>query len=194
MPRQAKVERKAVLAAAAEIVRRDGEDAINARAIAKELGCSTQPVYSLFRNMEELRHALAEEAKARYRAHIDRYLAAGGPSRYQSYGMGFVKFARDEKGLFRFLFLGKRPVGDPFFEDIVQEMVTLYKMPEETARDLHADMSVFSFGLAVLVNGNSDALSEEDIADAFAREFFALYAFYFPERERFWEKEAGERV
>ena len=61
-------------------------------------------------------------------------------------------------------------------------------MSEETAREFHADMSVFSFGLAVLVNGNSDALSEEDIAEAFAREFFALYGLYFPDRERFWEK------
>ncbi len=188
MPKQAKVGREDILNAAAEIIRREGEKKVNARSIARELGCSTQPVYSLFRNMEELKHALGEEAKRRYRAHIDGYLAKGGPSRYQSYGMGFVRFARDEKGLFRFLFLGGHTNGDPFFEDIVREMVTLYRMPEETARNLHADMSVFSFGLAVLVNGNSDALTEEDISDAFAREFFALYGLYFPGRERFWEK------
>ena len=188
MPKQAKIGREDVLAAAAEIVRRDGEERVNARAIARELGCSTQPVYSLFRNMEGLKQALTEEAKKRYRAHIDGYLEKGGPSRYQSYGMGFVRFARDEKGLFRFLFLSGR-TSDPFFEDIVREMVSLYHMPEETARAFHADMSVFSFGLAVLISGNSDALTEEDIADAFAREFYALYGFYFPERERFWEKE-----
>ncbi len=187
MPKQAKIERKDVLNAAAEIVRREGEDGVNARAIAKALGCSTQPVYSLFRNMEELKAALTEEAKKRYRAHIDGYLAKGGPSRYQSYGMGFVRFARDEKGLFRFLFLGK-PITDPFFGDIVREMMAEYRMTEETARAFHADMSVFSFGLAILVNGNSDVLTEEDISDAFAREFFALYGLYFPERERFWEK------
>lgn len=188
MPRQAKIGKQDVLAAAAEIVRREGEEKVNARAIAKELGCSTQPVYSLFRNMEELKEALGEEAKARYRAHIDRYLAKGGPSRYQSYGMGFVRFARDEKGLFRFLFLGPKPSADPFFGDIVREMMTLYHMPEETALAFHSDMSVFSFGLAVLVHGKSDALTEEDIAEAFAREFFALYGLYFPDRERFWEK------
>lgn len=189
MPRQAKIGRKEILNAAAEIVRREGEEKVNARAIAKELGCSTQPVYSLFRNMEELRDALTEEAKRRYRAHIDGYLEKGGPSRYQSYGMGFVRFARDEKGLFRFLFLGGKHITDPFFGDIVREMMTEYRMSEETARAFHADMSVFSFGLAVLMHGNSDALTEEDIADAFAREFFALYGLYFPERERFWEKE-----
>ncbi len=188
MPREAKLKREQVLAAAAEIIRRDGEEKVNARAIAKELGCSTQPVYSLFRSMEALKVALTEEAKRRYRAHIDGYLAQGGPSRYRSYGMGFVRFARDEKGLFRFLFLGGKHITDPFFEDIVREMMAEYRMPEETARNFHADMSVFSFGLAMLVNGNSGALTEEDIADAFAREFFALYGLYFPDRERFWEK------
>ncbi len=188
MPREARVKRELVLAAAAEIIRREGEEKVNARAIAKELGCSTQPVYSLFRNMEELKKALTDEAKRRYRAHIDGYLNRGGPSRYQSYGMGFVRFARDEKGLFRFLFLSGKPITDPFFGDIVREMMAEYHMTEETARAFHADMAVFSFGLAMLVNGNSGALTEEDISDAFAREFFALYGLYFPERERFWEK------
>ncbi len=182
------IERKDVLNAAAEIVRMEGESALSVRSIAKELGCSTQPIYTLFKSMDDVRRGLSAEAKARYREHIDRYLRTCNGLRYKAFGMGFVSFAAEEKGLFRYLFLGKGPAPDPFFGDVIGEMMRLYHTDEETATAFHADMSVFSFGLAVLVNGNSDALTEEQISDAFAREFYALYGYYFPNRTRFWEE------
>ena len=77
MPRTSKLTREEALRAAAEIVRTEGEGALNARSLAKALGCSTQPVYSLFRNMEKLKNALFVEAKNAYRRFIDGYLARG---------------------------------------------------------------------------------------------------------------------
>ena len=52
-----KITREAILKGAAEVVRKEGEQGLNARRIAKELRCSTQPVYSQFRNMEDLHPA-----------------------------------------------------------------------------------------------------------------------------------------
>lgn len=182
------IERKDVLAAAAEVVREEGEGALSVRAVAKKLGCSTQPIYTLFRSMDELRRSLVQEARARYRNYIEEYLTRGGRSGYESYGMGFVRFAAEEKGLFRFLFLGEHASPDPYLGDIVGEMMRLYHIDEETALAFHADMTVFSFGLAALVNGNSDALTEEEISEAFKREFYALYGYYFPTRKKFWEE------
>lgn len=188
MPKAKKLTRSELLVAAAEVVRKRGEGALNARAVAAELGCSTQPVYSLFGSMEELKSALLGEATARYRRFIEDYLSKGDRSRYEAYGMGFVKFAREERGLFRFLFLREgRNLEDPFFGDILHEMETLYRMPREKAREFHADMGVFSFGLAALVYQGAE-LSEEEISEAYKREFYALYCVHFPERPRFWER------
>ncbi len=188
MPKNRRITEEMVLNAAAEIVRAEGTEALNVRSLAKALDCSTQPIYSIFKNMEGLWRALMGEAKAKYRKHIDDFLRQGGRSNYEAYGMGFVSFAKEEQGLFRYLFLSGKGTPDPFLDDIEGEMMTLYHMPEETAAAFHADMAVFSFGLAVLVNKQADALSEEQIAEAFKRQFYALYAFYFPNRERFWEK------
>ncbi len=188
MPKNRRVTEGMVLEAAAELVRREGVEALNVRSLAKALDCSTQPIYSLFKNMEGVWRALMAEAKLRYRSHIDAYLKQDGRNTYEAYGMGFVSFAKEEQGLFRYLFLTGRGTPDPFLDDIEAEMMTLYHMPEETAAAFHADMAVFSFGLAVLVNKQADALSERQIADAFKRQFYALYAYYFPNRERFWEK------
>lgn len=184
-----KISREDVLRAAAEVVRKEGERALGARAVAKELGCSTQPIYSLFQNMGDLEAALLEEAKGRYHAFIEGYFAATGKSRYESFGMGFVKFAKEEKGLFRFLFLSERSSEtiDPFFEEILGEMCALYGMDRKTAEAFHRDMAIFSYGLAMRANLGDNA-SEEEISAAFDRQFYALYGYYFPERERFWEK------
>ncbi len=192
MPRTSKLIREEVLKAAAEIVRTEGEGALNARSLARALGCSTQPVYSLFRNMDELKEALAEEAKNAYRRFIDGYLARGGRSRYESFGMGYVKFAQEERGLFRFLFLrdckeGQSPAKDPYLDDILAEMTALYRMTEEEARAFHGDMTVYSYGLAALVTTGNYTPTDEEISECFKREFYALYAYYFPKRPKFWE-------
>ena len=188
MPKVRKITEEMALGAAAEIVRRDGAEALNVRSLAHMLDCSTQPIYSLFRSMEGLWRALLAEAKRQYRRHIDSYLSDGGRNGYEAYGMGFVSFAKQEQGLFRLLFLTGKGTPDPFLDDIETEMMTLYHMPEEVAAAFHSDMAVFSFGLAVLVNKQADALSEEQITEAFRRQFYALYAYYFPNRDRFWEK------
>ncbi len=188
MPKNRKITEEMVLKAAAEIVRQDGTEALNVRSLAQMLNCSTQPIYSLFKNMEGVWRALMGEAKRQYRRHIDEFLKEEGRNNYEAYGMGFVRFARMEPGLFRFLFLTGRGTPDPFLDDIETEMMRLYRMPEETAAAFHSDMAVFSFGLAVLVSKQADALSEAQISEAFKRQFYALYAYYFPNRERFWEK------
>ena len=186
MPRSNTVTRADILKAAAEVVRKKGERELKVRAIAAELNCSTQPVYSQFpKGMEELKAALTEEAKAQYRASIDSYLASAPHGRYEAFGMGYVRFAREEKGLYRFLFLSERNSEflDPFFDDIIAEMCALYHMSEETARAFHRDMAVFSYGLGALVN-TGWSFTDEEISAAFTREFCALYALYFPERPK----------
>ncbi len=192
MPRTSKLTREKVLRAAAEVVRKGGEPALNARAVARELNCSTQPVYSLFQSMEQLRSALTEEAKNAYRRFIDGYLARGGRSRYESFGMGYVKFAQEERGLFRFLFLRdcetpSMQAEDPFLGDILAEMTELYHMTEEEARAFHGDMTIYSYGLAALVTTGNYTPTDEEISECFKREFYALYAYYFPKRPKFWE-------
>ena len=187
MPKK-RIAREDVLKSAYELVRRG--EALNARSIAAELGCSTQPVYSCFKNMDELRAALAEEAKIQYRRYIDEYIARAGRTRYEAYGMGFVRFAIEERGLFRYIFLSeqKEPMptlGDPFFEeDILEEMQTSLHISREKAVAFHGDMSAFSYGLATFLNTKAVVMSEEEISKAFKREFYALYAYYLPERPR----------
>ena len=113
MPAAKKVTKDAIIDAAVEVLRDDGFSAINARSVAKKLGCSTQPIYFSFQNMEELKAALTERAIEMHRKRVRDSLRAhaGNDSRYSSYGMGFVKFAAEEKQLFRWLYLEGKQQG-----------------------------------------------------------------------------------
>lgn len=105
MAKEVKVSKEDVLVGALQWVRKYGIDTLNARNLAKFLGCSTQPIYSAFKNMGELKAVLYLEAQKTHKAYVAEYINKIKPSNYKAYGMGFVKFAKNEKQLFNFLYM-----------------------------------------------------------------------------------------
>ena len=49
------ITKEIILEAAFKITREMGFENVNARSLAKALGCSTQPIYSRYTNMDELK-------------------------------------------------------------------------------------------------------------------------------------------
>lgn len=184
MPAVKKITKEAVIDAAVNVLRKDGFSAINARSVAKKLGCSTQPIYCSFRNMGELREALTERAIQMHtrRVRDSLQMHEGNDSRYSSYGMGFVKFAAEEKQLFRWLYLdGEQPgpyQSDVLLSEVIRTIVDEFGYSEETAKAFHRDMVYYSYGLAILANTDHLNLTETELREAFRREFRALIAIY----------------
>ena len=184
MPAVRKASREQIIDAAVAILRDDGFSAINARSVAKKLGCSTQPIYFSFKNMDELKAALTERAIELHTQRVRDSLRAheGSDSRYSSYGMGFVKFAAEEKQLFRWLYLEGKQLGpyqnDVLLPEIIAVIVEEFGYSEEVARRFHQDMTYFTYGLAILANTDHLHLTEPELREAFRREFRALLAIY----------------
>ena len=184
MPAVRKVSREKIIDAAVDVLRTDGFPAVNARSVAKRLGCSTQPIYVCFRNMQELKSALTERAIEQHTQRVRESLRSheGNDSRYSSYGMGFVKFAAEEKQLFRWLYLdGEQP--GTYQSDVMQtEVITViqeeFGYDAETARRFHQDMLYYTYGLAILANTDHLNLTDGELREAFRREFRALTAYY----------------
>lgn len=118
MPPTKRISKEAIVDAAVEVLRSGGASAVNARSVAKKLGCSTQPTYLSFQSMNELKTAVTQQAVALHTRHVrdslrireDNTTLYSQYSRYSSYGLGFVRFAAQEKHLFRWLYLdGKQP-------------------------------------------------------------------------------------
>ena len=184
MPAVKKVSREKIIDAAVNVLRDGGFPAINARSVAQRLGCSTQPIYCSFKNMEELKAALTERAAEQHTQRVRDLLRKheGSDSRYSSYGMGFVKFAAEEKQLFRWLYLEDEQAApyrnDVLKPEVIQTIVEEFGYSEEVARQFHRDMTYYSYGLAILANTDHLNLTDEELREAFRREFRALIAYY----------------
>ena len=184
VPAARKVSKDEIIDAAVEVLRDGGFSAVNARSVARKIGCSTQPIYFSFQSMDELKAALSERAIRMHTRRVRDSLRAheGNDSRYSSYGMGFVKFAAEEKQLFRWLSLEGHQLGpyqnDVLLPEIIAVIVEEFGYSEEVARRFHQDMTYFTYGLAILANTGHLHLTEPELREAVHREFRALTAIY----------------
>ena len=89
--------------AALRVVRANGIDCLTAKAIADELGTSTRPIFTAFGSMDEVRQAVYAAAVRVY----DGYTSAGLKENISFLGVGksYIRFAKEEPELYRFLFL-----------------------------------------------------------------------------------------
>lgn len=198
MPRNKLITKEKVIEAAIAVLQSDGEKGLNARSIAKQLNTSTQPVYSVFKNMAELKEELLIEAEKRYRdyAHISN-AQSDNVSAYHHYGISFIKFAAEEKTLFAYLYMRNREsptkwISDVNIEEILQSIQDTYGVDRVTAENFHHDMAIYSYGLAVLINTGYSDMTIDEAAKRLQVEFVALSQVYFKDLD-FKRKDAIER-
>lgn len=156
MPPKVRVTKEDIVNAAVDIVRNSGAQAINARTVASVLNCSTQPVFSNFATMDKLRHAVVEKADAICGAYIQREIESGKFPAYKASGMAYIRFAREEKELFKLLYMRDRrneiipessELGDKM-EAFVQSNTGLGKAD---AKLFHLEMWTYVHGIAAMV-------------------------------------------
>lgn len=83
------------------IAREQGIESVNARTVSERLHCSTQPVMYHFRRIEDMKRAVYERADEYHTAFITDIR---GDRPLLSVGLNYIRFARQEKHLFRLLF------------------------------------------------------------------------------------------
>ena len=66
MPPKQRITREMILESAFIMFCKEGMDVVNARSVAKALGCSTQPIFSYFSGMQDLKDALDAKAQEMY--------------------------------------------------------------------------------------------------------------------------------
>ncbi len=101
MPPKARITKEMVVDAAFEIAQQEGAESINARTVSAKLGCSTQPVMYHFKTIEELKQAAYQKADQVHSAYISE-IHSDNPMK--DIGLNYIRFAAEEKNLFRFLF------------------------------------------------------------------------------------------
>ncbi len=177
--------RQQIVDAAFELIREEGWPAVSTRAIAKKIGSSTMPIYSHVRSVDELKKELTFRAKERQ---IEFQTKSYTEESLLNAAFGYVVFARDEKMLFRFLYLEtqaqldlekKEEMKDTFIADLggIQEIAAeLAELNEAGHSTLVTYSWIFTHGLAMLVNAGGDQeLSDQAILDYLKNAGAAFY-------------------
>ena len=172
MPKNISISKDNILNTALEIVREKGIDAVSNREIAKKLNCSIRPIYYQFKNSEELIKEL-NKVMIKYFYEMPKY---------KQTGINYIKFAKEEKNLFKVLFMSKTNLSISEFigaaEDNINNIFKLIKgstkLNDEDIMSFHTKMWLFTHGLATLLACDAIKLNDKQISELLSSEFKAL--------------------
>ena len=155
MPPKVKVTKESIVKAAVALVRQNGVESLNARSIAAFLDCSTQPIFSNFQTMDDLQTATVDAAYARYLEFLDSEVKNGKYPAYKSFGMAYIRFAKEEKELFKLLFMQDRSNGELVptqdFEASVEMIMNANAISKEKAELMHLEMWSCVHGIGTML-------------------------------------------
>ena len=168
MPPRTKITREMILDAAFDLARREGHGALTARRLAAALNCSTQPVLYQFESVDEI----AAQTYRRADEFHTRYLTEGlenEPEPLMALGLRYIRFAAEEKPLFRFLFQSERFAGkaldeliaDPDAQPLVA-MVAASGANAEQAAGIFRLLFIAVHGWASLLANNAMRWQEDE--------------------------------
>ena len=160
MPRSVQITKGKILAAAMDILIRDGYSAVNIKSISKELKCSTQPIAWQFGNMDNMREALTQEAVI----YANRKMTPNSTNCIEAFwqvGYAYIDLAFDTPHLFRFVYMGESNIycrGD-FFSiltdkgnaTLINELCQYLKISTEQTNMLFQRMIIYTHGIVSLI-------------------------------------------
>ena len=156
MPPKCKFTREEVIHAAMELTRAEGFKTVTARSVGGYLHSSSKVIFSLFKNMEELQNEVLKAADALYQRYLKEEMASGKYPPYKASGMAYIHFAKEEKELFRLLFMRDRSqeavnenTGDT--EPLIKLIQQNTGLNEQDAYIFHLEMWVYVHGIATML-------------------------------------------
>lgn len=168
MPPRSQITKEMIVEAGFQLIRREGAQALNVRSIAEELHCSTQPVMYRFSTVEELTEEIYAAADSYHSEYLmTAEIATDDPM--LAIGLRYIRFAAEEKHLFRFLFQSDKYAGKDFGEIVGgEELSPVFELLQreaeitaEQSREAFASLFLAAHGIASLLANNSMEYSEE---------------------------------
>lgn len=160
MPSSPKIKKEDILQTALEIVIQDGYAALNIKAVAKKLGCSTAPISWQFGGMDGLRQELIPFAEQ----YVEKTYYGFSENEFVTFeqrGKGTIDLALEKPYLFRFLYTGERSqLLSNGFElqqdpsdgtDMYEKIADMLEITIEQAMDFAMTMMVYTQGMGTLI-------------------------------------------
>lgn len=182
MPPKPRFTKEEIAAAALTLIKEKGVSALTARELGNRLGTSARPIFTTFRNMDEVKwaaRALALREFEAYASDFTDYTPA-----FKRIGMLMVSYAIHEPELFKLLFMQEHTEGQSFentirdlgsIADVCMELIQRdYDMTPTESRILFEQMWVHAFGMGALCAMKVCDFSEEEISKKLGQVFAGM--------------------
>ena len=173
MARKQVISKEGLIDGAFRLVEEQGIGAMSARNLAKFCGCSTQPIFRVYENMQELHEEVFQMAvnyfSEFYETGKQKEQVSGKP--FVQFGLLYIEFALKEPRLFTMLFLSPNRYGRSLYELLngstgafVREMNRAKAEGVKDPGSLFMKMWIFIHGAACMtITGDYDLPREETI-------------------------------
>lgn len=178
MPRSAFFSKEAIAAAGLEIIRKQGVEALSARALSKQLGCSLSPIFTVFKDMDEIHTAVRQAAAALFADYVKDVIDY--QPAFKEYGMRLIRFAKEEQNIFQLFFergnslIDNAPVAALNCLDEIKE---LYRLTDGQILILYRQLWAFTCGIAVLATQSPEEYPEELASEMISTQFISTLSF-----------------
>ena len=179
MPPKTRYTREEIVQKAFEIAREKGIDAVVARELGKALGTSSSPIFTAFKNMEELQKEVRKVALREFEAYVADALNYTPAFKYV--GMKMIEFAMREPKLFQLVYMREHGESQTYdmligeLGDTVEVCIDImqkdYALNRQEAELLFNQVWLHTFGICVLVAGKVCHLTPEEISEMLSVEF-----------------------
>lgn len=179
MPPRAKYTREEIIDVALQMTRENGIESVVARELGKRLGTSSSPIFTAFKNMEELQLEVRKVALHEFEAYVSDALNYTPAFKYV--GLKMVEFAVNEPKLFQLVYMREHEMSQNFdglvaeLGDTVEVCIEIiqkdYGLSRQEAELLFRQVWLHTFGICVLVAGKVCQITPEEISKMLSMEF-----------------------
>ncbi len=164
-----KIKKEDLIKGSIKIIRDDGDSNLSARNLAKVVGCSTQPIFRLFTNMDDLKRTVYDDVYELQK----KYLFKGNEHQVPFIGVGlsYIDFATKEKNLFKFLFMSSFTKYNNILEMADNEDGKKYTemiikstgLSPESSKQIYINTWLIIHGIASMMATTNSKLTRNDI-------------------------------
>lgn len=182
MPPKAKFTREEIVKVGLEIVKTEGLEALTSRELGLRLGSSARPIFTVFKNMEEVQQEVIQSAKMLYKEYVNKGLKSKPP--FKEVGTQYILFSVNEPRLFKLLFMeeqreipdfvGVLPLIEESYGEILLSIQDYYGLNKHLAKKLYQHLWIYTHGIATLCATKMCRFTGEEISSMMTEIFTSL--------------------
>ena len=165
----AKIKKEDLIKGSIKIIRNKGIEELSARNLAKICECSTQPIFRLFKNMDDLKNTVYNDVYELQNKFLENGVEHQVP--FIGIGLSYIEFARKEKNLFKFLFMSSNSKYNNILDMAENEQGQNYTeliekstgLSHKSSKQIFINTWLIIHGIASMISTTNCELSKDEI-------------------------------